>query len=209
MSKRTKKLESLLIFGAIILIVLFLILNFNYLKKNNKNEILGNNKSTEEMEKFLLNINSYKANIDVTVISNKNENRYRLIQEVRNNYAKQRVIEPENIENVEFTYENSTLKIENSKISASKIYENYPYVSNNNLFLTDFIDQYKIIETTKIIDEKEIVVIEILDRNSIYSNIKRLKINKQTMKPISLEIQDINNKKKVYIVYNEIELNII
>ncbi len=207
MKKNIKIIILTLIIVITLVFFLFYILSSINLKNNNKYKIVGNNKSTEEIEKFLLNVNSYKANIDVTIISNKNENRYKIIQEVRENYAKQIVTEPENIANVEFTYENSTLKIQNSKISASKIYEDYPYVSNNILFLTDFIEQYKKMDTAKTIDEEETVIIELLENNSVYNSIKRLKINKQTMKPIYMEIQDINNKKRVYIVYNEIELN--
>ncbi|MBR3134225.1 MAG: hypothetical protein IKG56_02040 [Clostridia bacterium] len=207
MKKNIKIIILTLIIVITLVFFLFYILSSINLKNNNKYKIVGNNKSNEEIEKFLLNVNSYKANIDVTIISNKNENRYKIIQEVRENYAKQIVTEPENIANVEFTYENSTLKIQNSKISASKIYEDYPYVSNNILFLTDFIEQYKKMDTAKTIDEEETVIIELLENNSVYNSIKRLKINKQTMKPIYMEIQDINNKKRVYIVYNEIELN--
>ena len=207
MKKNIKIIILTLIIVITLVFFLFYILSSINLKNNNKYKIVGNNKSNEEIEKFLLNVNSYKAIIDVTIISNKNENRYKIIQEVRENYAKQIVTEPENIANVEFTYENSTLKIQNSKISASKIYEDYPYVSNNILFLTDFIEQYKKMDTAKTIDEEETVIIELLENNSVYNSIKRLKINKQTMKPIYMEIQDINNKKRVYIVYNEIELN--
>ena len=40
-----------------------------------------------------------------------------------------------------------------------------------------------------------------------YSIYKKLYIDKQTAKPIKLEVQDINQKILVYMLYNEIKIN--
>ncbi len=78
--------------------------NFNFLfckkiiiKKFN----IGNNitsKSIKEVENYILNINSYKAKIEVEVQSNKNENKYILMQKfAKPNISKQEVLEPSDV----------------------------------------------------------------------------------------------------------------
>ena len=102
----------------------------------------GNNKNNE-IEKVIFHINSYKAEADVTVKSNKNTNKYKLLQEVSENKEYQKVLEPEAICGTEFLLENGVLKITNSKINAEKIYEKYPSLTNNFLFLTDFLKEFQ------------------------------------------------------------------
>lgn len=177
--------------------------------KDYKNINIGNNKSIKEIEEFILNIKSYKANLEVTVTNNRNENKYKISQEVTQNYEKQKILEPEEINGLEMLYENGKLEIKNTQLNLSKIYENYPNMSDNSLFLTQFIEIYKDLT------EKGI---ELLDENTVVMNVKtdmnrynieqKLYIDKKSLKPTKLEIIDNNNKTKVYILYNEIEINI-
>lgn len=45
------------------------------------------------------------------------------------------------------------------------------------------------------------------DSSNKYNNCKKLYIDKKTLKPIKMEIEDINKKVLVYILYNEIKIN--
>lgn len=57
-------------------------------------------------------MNSYKAKIEVTVVSNKNTNKYKMTQEYKKGeYCMQEVEEPENIRGVRIEYSNNTLSL--------------------------------------------------------------------------------------------------
>lgn len=107
------------------------------------------------------------------------------------------------------TYANGKLEIKNTELNLSKIYENYPSLSENNLFLTQFIESYKNQEEKSITqyDENTILMQVKTDRNR-YDVWSKLYVNKEKLKPEKLEVVDNNNKIKVYILYNEIEINI-
>ena len=80
-------MKKVYIILAIILafaISLNIFLSFNY-----KNMKSGNNKSIEEIEKYILNIKTYKANLTANIINNRNDNTYKISQEVTKNYEKQ------------------------------------------------------------------------------------------------------------------------
>ena len=202
-----KIIFSSILFFLILILIIVISVNF-FVKNDNKINNSGNNKSIDEIEQYLLNIDSYKAKIDVTVISNKNENQYKMEQEVTQDYSKMVVTEPEAISNMEIIYENGILQIKNTELNVSKVYNEYPDVSKNVLFLTDFIKTYQESDN-KIIEELEdAIYMKVKNENNKYNQNQVLRINKQTLKPESLEIQDINNKTKFYILYNEIELNI-
>ena len=174
-----------------------------------KNEKLGNNKSIEEIEKYILNIKSYKANLSATIVNNRNENEYTIVQEVKQDYEKQNILAPDEIKGLQMTYSNGKLEIKNTELNLSKIYENYPNLSENNLFLTQFIESYKNQEEKKItqLDENTILMEVKTDRNR-YDVWAKLYVNKEKLKPEKLEVLENNNKIKVYILYNEIEINI-
>ena len=201
-----KIIFSSFLFFVIIIPVIIIIIFF--VKNNNKINNPGNNKSIDEIEQYLLNINSYKAKIDVTVISNKNENQYKMEQNVTQQYSKMIVTSPEAISNMEIIYENGILQIKNTQLSISKVYNEYPNISKNVLFLTDFIKTYQESENKNIEELDDALYMKVKSENNNYNQNQALRINKQTLKPESLEIQDINNKTKFYILYNEIELNI-
>ena len=80
--KFNKKIVSIL---AIILMIIVLVGFIIKICTNSayKNEKTGNNKSIEEIEKYILNIKSYKANLSATIVNNRNENEYTIMQEVK------------------------------------------------------------------------------------------------------------------------------
>ena len=96
-------------------------------------------------------------------------------------------------------------------MNISKIYENYKYISENSLCLYNFIEDYKKEEDTKCKEEGDMLILEtkVQDTSSKYNVYKKLYIDSKTVKPIKMEIEDINKKMLVYILYNEIKINSI
>ena len=192
----------------IIIIVILLICNF-FIKSNYKTEQNGNNKNIQEIEEYILNVTSYKAKINVTVSSNKNANFYEFQQEVRGqSYSKQLALSPDSLAGMEIIYENGVITIQNTQYSLSNIYENYPFISTNSLFLTSFIDGYRNSESKKIEEVNGKIQMSYISKINKYNNKQILYINKANLEPENLQVFDMNNELKVDIKYSEIELNI-
>ena len=190
---------------VIIIITIFIIFNYKNLKIGN-NE---NNKSVKEVEEYILNIKSYKATMDVTTESNKNKNKYVLKQEhSSNNVDRQTVVKPENIEGTELVYKDGNLEINSSKLNLSKIYSNYPYLSDNVLWLNVFLEDYKKNEEgTDIYEENEYIVMQVNKKSNEYLCVRKLYLEKGSGKPKKLVVQDNNKKDIIYILYTEISIN--
>lgn len=186
---------------------------FYFFRKNNYKTVeFGNNsiKSAESIKEYILNISSYEADISLEVTSNKNTNKYRLKQRYASpNIFKQEVVEPENIQGLTTTYDGTNLKIDNTNIGLSEVYENYKYISENSLCLYNFIEEYKTSNYAKCKEKDDMIIMEVKVENNSnqYIVYKKLYINKNTAKPIKMEIQDKNQKMLVYILYNEIKIN--
>ena len=200
-----KKTILICIFLIFFLIIIFFIKNYyNYSEVGNNKS----NKSIEEIEEYILNIDSYEAKVSVTVESNKNTNKYVMIQKYKSpNTSHQIILEPSNIEGVEIINDGKNLSIKNTKLNLNSIYENYEYAVNNCLNLESFIYDYKQNNGSIYYDNNEIVLeAKSNSENKLIYN-KKLYINEQTGNPTKLLIEDINEKKIVYILYNEIKLN--
>ena len=192
----------------ILVIVTLLICNF-FIKTNYKTKESGNNKSIQEIEQYILNVTSYKAKIKVTVSSNKNANFYEFEQEVRGqSYSRQLALSPDSLSGMEIIYENGVITLQNTKYNLSQIYENYPYISTNSLFLTSFIEGYRNADEKEITQKDEKIQMSYISKVNKYNNKQILYINKASLEPQNLQVYDINNALKVDIIYNEIELNI-
>ena len=197
---------------TIVIVIIVIILIF-FIKTNYKSFKFGNNmsnKTAEEVAQYILDINSYEAQVTITVESNKNNNVYVAKEECvkDGNIFKQEILEPENLNGVSFIYDGTNLKLENSKLNLSKIYENYPYIGENTITLMDFIKDYEEAEKSNAIDDGEQIILEAKIKNgNKYISYKKLYINKSTGKPEKLEIKDITQKTVIYILYNEIKIN--
>ena len=198
---------------SIMAIIIILIITIIFTKTYYKSSKYGNNitnKSTKEVEEYILNMKSYEAVAEIIIDSNKNTNEYTVKQQYikEKNLFKQEIIEPSNIEGTSFTYDGSTLKLENKKTNQTKIYENYPYIANNNLSLGSFIEDYLGSSESRCYEEGNLIILEakIMNGNK-YNFLKKLSINKELGKIEKLEIQDIAQKTLVYILYNEIKIN--
>ena len=206
---------KMIICGVVVLIIVIFGFYLFFSKNNNKNLKNGNNlsnKSLEEIERYILNINSYEANITVDINSNKNKTKYVIKQKFKEpNIAKQIVEEPKNIKGIETIYDGKNLTVKNSKLSLSKIYENYNYIIQNYLWLNSFVEDYKNgmeEKNSKIYEKDEEVIMEV-KLNNVNPNVrnKKLIIDRKTGKIKKLIVQDKQQKNIVYILYNEIRVN--
>ena len=204
------KNKKLFIFSIIIIcliLITFLIKNnYNFLKTGNN----MSNKSADEIKEYILNIESYKAIAEVTIKSNKNENTYKLEQKYnrKDNVYKQEVLEPENIKGVQFIYDGTNLKVENTKMNLNQIYTNYNYIESNELGLASFIEDYKQSNEAKYIEKNGKVILEtdVKKANKYVAN-KKLYIDKEEGTIEKLEINDTAQNTRIYILYNKIEIN--
>ena len=202
---KNKKLIWLIIAIVIVVIIFFAIFSiFHYKKLETGNNI--SDKTLKEIEDYILNISSYDAEIEVNVESNKNTNKYIMIQKYCSpNIASQQVIEPKNIEGLTVKYDGKNMEISNSKLGLSTIYENYTYIADNILWLSDFIECYKTNNGT-ITEQNGIVVMEVKNNKNRYCVCEKLYMDRNANKITKLVIEDENRKDRIYITYNKIEI---
>lgn len=205
-----KKNRRILLFIGVILGTVLIIFFINFSKKDYKNINIGNNnsnKTLEEVEDYILNIHSFKATLEITIKSNKNTNKYIVSQTHSENEDIQEVIEPENIKGVRLIHKGNSLKVENTSLKLEKIYDNYPYIESNSLWLNSFISEYKTSEARKILKQDENIIMQTEIKGDSKIKHKQLFLDTKTLKPTKLSIQDNNKNEIIYILYNKIELN--
>lgn len=201
-----KNKKILFIIGIVFLILLILTFFYFNTYKNSKSV---NNIDKSNIKDYILNISSYEAKILVVVNSNKNSNKYILKQQYNlDNAYKQEVIEPENISGLKTIYDGKNLKIENTKLNLSHLYEDYEYISDNTLDLYTFIQNYKNCTDSEYEEYDTEVVMKLINKNgNKFNYFQNLYIDKNTALPIRMEIIDKNQNTVVYIEYNEISFN--
>lgn len=195
----------------IITIIAILILAITFSKSMSKILKVGNTMTSQEVVDYILNIDSYETKVSVEVKSNKNSNKYILKQQyVSPNTFTQEVEEPSNISGVKIIRNGDNVKLENTTLNLSKLFENYNYIADNCLDLTSFIEDYKNSNESNFEEKNEQIIMKTKSKNdNKYRQYKKLYIDKQTHNPIKMEIEDYNRNALVYISYNEVKLNSI
>ena len=202
---KSKKFLFIILAIAILLVAISIIFS----KKSYETINIGNNnlnKTLEEVEDYILNIKEYTATIEVTVNSNKNSNKYLIKQTHKEKNDEQEVLEPDTIKGVKLIYKDSSLIIENSNLNLEKIYNNYPYIESNILWLNSFIEEYRNSEQRNITEKNEEIVMQIERKNDKKIATEELILDKKTLKATKLSIMDNSKNVIVYILYNEIEI---
>lgn len=210
MNKENKKGKSIkIIIIAIIILLGIFIISKIFIKNPVKNTKIGNNSSSQEIVEYFLNISSYEATIDMTVYSNKNENKYKIKQSYQNeNNNCQEILEPSNIAGIKIIREANKLTLENSKLNLTNILENYQYITDNCIDLATFIKEYKNDHTATMKEENETIILETTSQSeNKYTKYKVLKIDKKTGNPLQMEIKADNQKTTIYILYNEVRIS--
>lgn len=194
----------------ILLFIIFIIsVGFIFYKNSIKNLKIGNNKNSQEIVDYILNISSYEAKIEVEVKSNKNTNKYILKQQyISPDVATQEVLEPSNISGIKIIKKGNDLKLENTSLNLSNIFENYEYLADNALDLSCFIEDYKKSQNSNYEEKDNKIIMNVQTKNeNKYRQSKKLYIDKSTGNPLKMEITDINQNITVYILYNEVKIN--
>ena len=187
-----------------IIIIGIIIFLFFFPKKVAKNLKMGNTSSSQEIVDYILNISSYETKVEIEVDSNKNKNHYVLKQQyIQPDRSIQEVLEPSNISGIKLTREGNQLKIENTNLNLSSLFENYEYVSDNVLDLSCFIQDYKSDDKAEWKEENNQIIM-MAKKNK---EEKSLWVDRSTGKPIRLEIKWTNKNNRVYILYNEVNIN--
>ena len=193
----------------LLIIILIGIIVLIFYKNRVKDLKIGNNKNSQEIVDYILNLSSYEAQVTVDVTSNKNTNKYILKQTYQApNVSTQEVIEPSNISGVKIENDGTNLKIENSNLNLSSILENYNYLGDNCLDLHSFIEDYQQ-DSNSYFEEKDTEIL--MKTNSQIENRyiqeKILHIDKETALPTQMEIKDNKQKTTIYILYNEVKVS--
>ena len=207
MKGRIMKNKKLFIF--LILFFLSIIISI-FLKNAYKTSKTGNTiiKSSNDLAEYILNINSYEAEIEMQVNSNKNISKYVIKQKYTEpNIFKQEVLEPSNIQGVTITHDGNNIKLENTKLNLTKIYENYEYLADNFLDLKYFIEKYKENNDSEYEEKENEIIMKTNIENNEYIQKARLYVSKESKLPTKLELMDKNEKNIVYILYKEIKIN--
>lgn len=196
-----------LIIGLILIIMIILIF---FISIYYKNKITGNNiniKNNEDIIAYVKNIKNYKANLDVTIYSNKNETKYKIYQEVKNDKSIQIIKEPKEIENLTIEKENNQVRIKNTNLKLEKIYTDYSEYLSNLLCLDSIVKQIKN-ENIKVKEEGNTVVLQLENyEKNTYGKYIEIYFNKETKKIEKIEIKDKNKKTRICILYTDIEIN--
>ncbi len=187
-------------YWIILLIIVFVVVGIFFYKNKVKKLKIGNNKTSQEIVDYILNISSYEVNVTVNVTSNKNSNKYILKQTYQSpNKSTQEVMEPSNIAGVRIENDETSTKIENSQLDLSTILENYNYLGDNCLDLYSFVEEYKKDEKAQFKETDSEIVMK--------TNNKTLNVDKKTYNPTQMEIKDNKQKTTIYILYNEVKVN--
>ncbi|MBQ7411211.1 MAG: hypothetical protein IJW20_07515 [Clostridia bacterium] len=187
---------------AIICITVFLIFYYIFLRS-------GNNKfrnQNELLEDIFEKLESYEANVDVTIKSNKNENLYNMIQIVDEDYSKVILNSPENVKGLTLEIKDGNLIISNESANFIKEFKNYKSVVNNSLFLSSFIKDFENNESTIYEENGEILIEILLENENTYKKIKVLYLDKEKKLPKKLIIKDNTQNINTSIIYNDIKI---
>lgn len=199
------KNKKILILAIILFITIMIVILIFFKNNTAKSFKIGNNTSSQEIVDYILNIKSYETIVDVETRSNKNENKYVIKQSYNGeDENSQEILEPSNIEGVKMVRSGKTLKLENTNLKLTSIFENYDYLSQNCLDLSSFIDEYKNDANSKWEEKNG----EIIMKTNLSKNMKKeLYISKENGKPLKMNIEDTNKKTAIYILYREVNVN--
>lgn len=86
------------------------------------------------------------------------------------------------------------------------MFENYQYISDNNLDLNAFVKEYKESSKSKTTENNEEIILETEVGEGKNKILKKLYLDKKTNLPKKLEIKYVNKNNSIYILYREVEI---
>lgn len=196
--------KKIFIMCMIFLCLILIILGYKFF-------IPGNTKNIEsevQLEEYILNINDYELEGNVTVYSNKNINTYKLKQQKKCDYQRQEIVNDDENYGLIIENEGNKITIKNTVLDLTSVFENYEDVAKNSMGLSCFIEDYRETKDAEITEEGQCYKISVNVRNSQnkYVASKCLWINKKNRKIEKFEVSDINNNKTIFIEYTKFEI---
>ena len=201
---RNKLLKRIIVIVLLILTITFLFIFF-YMNKSKKMKF-GNTMSSQEIINNILNISEYETVIEAEVKSNKNTNKYIMKQKyIAPNILEQEIIEPENIQGIKIIKKENELKVENTRLDISKIYNDYEYMTDNCMDLNTFIETYQQNDKQEYEEKGNEIILKTENEENPYTKYRILYINKENGNPARMEIKDNSKKTLIYILYKEVK----
>jgi hypothetical protein len=168
-----------------------------------------NNKSIDKIKSDIINMRGFEAEAKLVIRSNKTENTYVVKQVGENNQYMQEMLEPQNVAGLTIRYDGKDMKVENTSLGLNKIFEDYSYITSNSLSLSTFAEDYRESSDSTVEENKNEFILKTKVKNDTrYVAYKSLYIDKNTGKPVKLEVQDNTQNTLVYILYTTIEIAI-
>ena len=146
----------------------------------------------------ILNAKGYKANIEVTIYSNKTQNKYQI--EIEEDFEKNYSLEKVKNSGLIIELKENKLIFSNTDLNLKKIYENYNPISKNYFFLSNFIKEANF---GSIKEEKNEIILESKDN---YLHSKKLYLDKEKNKVKEMIIIDNEQNTRTVIKYTELQL---
>lgn len=173
--------------------------------------IPGNNKSVKdvnELNEYILNIESYNLEAKITVNSNKNTNTYWLKEKSENGSLVTEVISENTNNGIICEYKNESLTIKNTQLGLPRIFADYKELFTNPLDLNSFIQDYKLDEKKEIKtkDDYYIVSVKSVNTQNKYTTHKVMYFSRSKNKIERIEVKDINNNQTIIIEYSNFKL---
>ncbi len=195
--------KKIFIICVIFLCLFFCILSYKFFAT-------GNNKNIEnigEINDFILKIQNYESEANVTIISNKNSNTYNVKQHKEGNCQSQEII---NDDGTGLIIENNQdrLIIKNTSLSVEKVFENYEEVAKNDIGFDSFVSDLKNSEQIDLTEDENnyIVFVKIKNAQNKYIENKTLYIDKKSNMIKKIEVKDVNNHETIIIEYTKFQI---
>lgn len=185
----------------VVFFISFKVINFSE-KESTKEEIY--NSFVEKIS----SISSYNCVADVEVFGNKTPTKYRFKHTFKspNSYIVQTIL-PEELKGQVVEYVDSKIIVKNTNIKDTIELPNEGEVSKN-LFIGDFINNFKSAKDVKLQSDKNYLILEInIESESEYFDKQILYVNKKDKVPYKMEILDKNKEKRFEVVYSDFKYN--
>lgn len=167
----------------------------------------------EKINNKLAQLVSYRSEATVKYISNKGENEYITLQQVKSSgHYRIEVLGPDNVAGNITVSNNDTIYQYNKNVNGRVSIGTDDTKERTQILLTSFVKNYfatnnESIQTASLDDPRVTVLTATVSGNHPYIATQELWVNNDTLTPIQLIIKDNNNEERVVVTYNTFEYN--
>lgn len=174
----------------------------------------GGKSSYEKIHKTLVEMESYAAEIDLQLLSNRGKNTYSLRQFSKTS-GEYRIetLSPEIVQGNVTTFDGKMVNHYNPRVQGKISVEASDSKETIETLLTSFMKNYS--QSTEVsvyagsFDEGECTVLEAkIPGDHPYLSVERLWVNNETLTPVQLIIYDADQSERILVTYNRFEYNV-